>query len=302
MHGRVSVDDLAVRFDVTPQTIRKDLNDLCDLHLLSRVHGGAMVSSGVENLGYGARRQIASAEKRAIGEAAAKLIPNNSSLFLNIGTTTEEVARALRNHEGLLVITNNLNIATLLYAHPKIEVIVAGGPVRRSDGGVIGGAAVDFIKQFKVDFAVVGTSAIDPQGALLDYDFREVKVSQAIHREFAPDHPGVRPLEIRTYRTHPGGPYIPDQRVRDGLAKLRAGRGNLPRAWCSGRRGDGAARRSRLRQIKTIFVFLSFCSIARDICFRLAFFPSAIVKKLRIEGEEPFGTSRVRHSRHRRRD
>jgi DeoR family glycerol-3-phosphate regulon repressor len=180
MHGRVSVDDLAVRFDVTPQTIRKDLNDLCDLHLLSRVHGGAMVSSGVENLGYGARRQIASAEKRAIGEAAAKLIPNNSSLFLNIGTTTEEVARALRNHEGLLVITNNLNIATLLYAHPKIEVIVAGGPVRRSDGGVIGGAAVDFIKQFKVDFAVVGTSAIDPQGALLDYDFREVKVSQAI--------------------------------------------------------------------------------------------------------------------------
>ncbi|BCJ92222.1 DeoR family transcriptional regulator [Terrihabitans soli] len=179
-HGRVMVDDLALRFDVTPQTIRKDLNELCDLHLLSRVHGGAMVSSGVENLGYGARRQIAASEKRAIGEAAAKLIPNNSSLFLNIGTTTEEVARALGDHEGLLVITNNLNIATLLYSNPKIEVIVAGGPVRRTDGGVIGGAAVDFIRQFKVDFAVVGTSAIDTEGALLDYDFREVKVSQAI--------------------------------------------------------------------------------------------------------------------------
>jgi DeoR family transcriptional regulator, glycerol-3-phosphate regulon repressor len=138
------------------------------------------VSSGVENLGYAARRQIAATEKRAIGEAAAKLIPNNSSLFLNIGTTTEEVARALVSHEGLLVITNNLNIATLLYSNPRIEVIVAGGPVRRTDGGVIGGAAVDFIRQFKVDFAVVGTSAIDADGALLDYDFREVKVSQAI--------------------------------------------------------------------------------------------------------------------------
>lgn len=180
LQGRVTVEDLAVRFDVTPQTIRKDLNELCDLHLLSRVHGGAMIASGVENLGYAARRQIAAAEKRAIGEAAAKLIPNNSSLFLNIGTTTEEVARALTGHEGLLVITNNLNIATLLYPHPKIDVIVAGGPVRRTDGGVIGGAAVDFIKQFKVDYAVVGTSAIDPEGALLDYDFREVKVSQAI--------------------------------------------------------------------------------------------------------------------------
>lgn len=180
IQGRVTVEDLSQRFDVTPQTIRKDLNELCERHFLSRVHGGAMVSSGVENLGYAARRQIAAAEKRAIGEAAAKLIPNNSSLFLNIGTTTEEVARALAEHEGLLVITNNLNIATLLYPNPKIEVIVAGGPVRRSDGGVIGGAAVDFMKQFKVDYAVVGASAIDGEGALLDYDFREVKVSQAI--------------------------------------------------------------------------------------------------------------------------
>jgi len=180
LHGRVSVEDLAGRFDVTPQTIRKDLNDLCDMRLLLRVHGGAMIASGVENLGYAARRQIAAAEKRAIGESAARLIPNNSSLFLNLGTTTEEVARALMGHEGLLVITNNLNIATLLYPHPRIEVIMAGGPVRRTDGGVIGGAAVDFIKQFKVDYAVVGASAIDPEGALLDYDFREVRVSQAI--------------------------------------------------------------------------------------------------------------------------
>jgi len=178
--GRVSVDDLAARFDVTPQTIRKDLNELCEQRVLSRVHGGAVIASSVENLGYEARRTIAQRQKRAIGEAAARLIPNNSSLFLNIGTTTEEVARALVDHEGLLVITNNLNIATLLYPHPHIEVIVAGGPVRRSDGGVIGGAAVDFIRQFKVDHAVIGTSAIDGDGALLDYDFREVRVSQAI--------------------------------------------------------------------------------------------------------------------------
>jgi DeoR family transcriptional regulator, glycerol-3-phosphate regulon repressor len=178
--GRVSVDDLASKFDVTPQTIRKDLNELCDRRVLSRVHGGAVIASGVENLGYEARRGIAAREKRAIGLGAARLIPNNSSLFLNLGTTTEEVARALTAHEGLLVITNNLNIASLLYPHPRIEVIVAGGPVRRSDGGVVGGAAVDFINQFKVDFAVIGTSAIDEDGALLDYDFREVRVSQAI--------------------------------------------------------------------------------------------------------------------------
>src|SRR4051794_18263178 len=178
--GRVSVDDLASRFDVSPQTIRKDLNDLCEQRVLSRIHGGAVVASSVENLSYEARRFISQDEKRAIGRAAAALIPNNASLFINIGTTTEEVARALHEHEGLLVITNNLHVATLLYPHPKIEVIVAGGPVRRTDGGVVGSAAVDLIRQFKVDYAVIGASAIDPDGALLDFDYREVRVSQAI--------------------------------------------------------------------------------------------------------------------------
>ncbi len=179
-HGRVGVDELAGRFGVTPQTIRKDLNELCDQRLLSRVHGGAVISSGVENVGYDARRFIAAEEKRAIGEAAARLIPDNSSLFINIGTTTEEVARALQDHEGLLVITNNLNVANLLYRSPRIEVIVAGGPVRRSDGGVVGSAAVDFIRQFKVDHAIIGASAIEEDGVLLDFDYREVRVSRAI--------------------------------------------------------------------------------------------------------------------------
>ncbi|WP_208642274.1 DeoR/GlpR family DNA-binding transcription regulator [Methylobacterium terrae] len=180
LHGRVSVEELAARFEVTPQTIRKDLNELCDSRLLSRIHGGAVVASGVENVSYEARRLVAHGEKRAIGEAAARLIPNSASLFINIGTTTEEVARALGDHEDLLVITNNLNVATLLYRHPKMSLIVAGGPVRRADGAVIGSAAVDFINQFKVDYAVIGASAIDEDGTLLDFDYREVRVARAI--------------------------------------------------------------------------------------------------------------------------
>jgi DeoR family transcriptional regulator, glycerol-3-phosphate regulon repressor len=179
-HGRVSVEDLASRFDVTPQTIRKDLNDLCDKRLMSRVHGGAIVASGVENVAYEGRRLIAQAEKRLIGAAAARMLPNSASLFINIGTTTEEVARSLADHEGLLVITNNLNVAMMLYPHPSVDVIMTGGPVRRGDGGVIGSAAVDFVRQFKVDYAVIGTSAIDEDGSLLDFDYREVQVARAI--------------------------------------------------------------------------------------------------------------------------
>jgi DeoR family transcriptional regulator, glycerol-3-phosphate regulon repressor len=178
--GRVMVEDLARRFEVTPQTIRKDLNDLCERRLLNRVHGGAIISSGVENLSYEARRFVAAAEKRSIGRAAAELIPDQSSLFINIGTTTEEVAMALANHKNLMVITNNLNVAMQLYRQPSIEVIVAGGAVRQSDGGIVGAQAVDLIRQFKVDTAVIGASAIDRDGSLLDFDHREVRIAQAI--------------------------------------------------------------------------------------------------------------------------
>lgn len=178
--GSVGVEELASHFDVTPQTIRKDLNELCDARHLTRTHGGAMLSSGVENVAYESRRALATAEKQLIGRLAASLIPNNSSLFINIGTTTEEVARALTRHEGLLVITNNIHVATILSPVPKIEVIVVGGAVRKTDGGIVGESAVDTIRQFKVDYAVMGVSAIDEEGDLLDFDYREVRAAQAI--------------------------------------------------------------------------------------------------------------------------
>ena len=126
------------------------------------------------------RRHLADDEKRRIGEHAATLISNGSSLFINIGTTTEEVARALRAHEGLLVITNNIHVAGILLPSQRIDVIVAGGMLRRADGGIVGEQAVDFMSQFKVDYAVIGVSAIDDDGSLLDFDYREVRVAQAI--------------------------------------------------------------------------------------------------------------------------
>ena len=178
--GRVDVETLAGRFNVTPQTIRKDLNDLCERGLLQRYHGGAVIASGVANFGYEARREIATEQKRRIGQKAASLIPDNCSILINIGTTTEQVATALRSHKGLLVITNNINVVNILTGTPEIELIVAGGVVRHADGGVVGEAAVDFIRQFKVDYAVIGTSGIDEDGTLLDYDYREVKVAKAI--------------------------------------------------------------------------------------------------------------------------
>ncbi len=178
--GFVAIETLAQNFHVTPQTIRRDINTLCEQQLLTRYHGGAGLSSSVENVEYTARQVLNLDEKRCIAELTAKQIPDRASIFINIGTTTEEVAKALQNHTGLRIITNNLNVAVILRSNPSFEIIIAGGAVRPRDGGITGEATIDFIRQFKVDFGIIGISSIDADGTLLDFDYHEVRVTQAI--------------------------------------------------------------------------------------------------------------------------
>lgn len=178
--GKVTVDGLSNHFDVTTQTIRRDLAELCERGHLTRIHGGAIPPSTVLNPGYEERSHLAVDEKEAMARMCAAQIPDGVSLFLNIGTTTEAVARALLNHKNLMVITNNLNVANILATSPHSEVIVTGGVLRRSDGGLVGDVAAEIIRQFRVDYAVIGIASIAADGILLDHDFREVRVTQAI--------------------------------------------------------------------------------------------------------------------------
>ena len=180
--GFVSIEMLAEQFGVTAQTIRRDVNVLYKEGKLNRYHGGAGPPLGGRNVGYPARRVLQHDEKRRIARLIASQIPNGASLILNIGTTTEEVARALLDHMNLRVVTNNLHVAQVMSQSKDCEIILTGGLLRNLDGGVVGEAALDMINQFHVDYAVVGISGIDLDGTLLDYDYREVRVSQAILR------------------------------------------------------------------------------------------------------------------------
>lgn len=177
--GYISIEELAQYFDVTPQTIRRDINQLADEGLLRRYHGGAAHDSTVENTEYTTRVGYMLEEKRTIAAAVAAAVPDHASLFINIGTTTEAIAHALLNHTGLKIITNNLNVAKILSNKEDFEVLIASGRVR-PDGGVIGQATADFFKQFKADYALIGISGIEEDGTLLDFDFQEVCVSQEI--------------------------------------------------------------------------------------------------------------------------
>ncbi|MCC5812757.1 MAG: DeoR/GlpR family transcriptional regulator [Ectothiorhodospiraceae bacterium] len=178
--GFVSIDDLAQAFDLTPQTIRRDINELCRIGMLRRYHGGAGLPSSVENVAYKARQVMHQEAKRQIARKVASQIPDQASLFMTLGTTTEEIAKALLEHEGLRVITNNLNVAAILSNNASFEVIIAGGVVRSRDRGITGEATIDFMRQFRVDFGIIGISGIDTDGVLLDFDYREVRVVQAI--------------------------------------------------------------------------------------------------------------------------
>ncbi|CBL46806.1 Transcriptional Regulator, DeoR family [gamma proteobacterium HdN1] len=178
--GFVSVEDIAGHFDVTPQTVRRDINVLAASNQLRRFHGGAGAAATTQNTEWATRKQLQANEKARIAKIVAAHIPDHASLFINIGTTNEAIAHALLHHKGLKIITNNLHVAATVSGKADFDIIIAGGKVRSHDGGIIGSATVDFIQQFRVDYGIIGISGIDEDGSLLDFDYQEVRVSQAI--------------------------------------------------------------------------------------------------------------------------
>lgn len=179
--GFVSTDELVERFNVSPQTIRRDLNELADANQLRRNHGGATLANSAENSSYHIRKTAFYDEKENIAAALVKHIPDGATLFIDIGTTPEAVARELlKEHNNLRIVTNNLNVAAILMTKADFNIILAGGEVRNKDGGVTGEATLDFISQFRLDFGILGISGIDYDGSLLDFDYHEVRVKRAI--------------------------------------------------------------------------------------------------------------------------
>ena len=179
-HGKVSVEDLASHFGVTLQTIRRDLADLAEAGRLERVHGGAVLPSRTVNIAYAERRRLSADGKAAMARACARRIPEDCAVFLSIGTSTEALAAALVHHRNMMIVTNNMNVAEILSYKDDCDVIVTGGTLRQADGGLVGALAREAVGRFKFDVAVIGCSALDADGEILDYDVQEIGVSQTI--------------------------------------------------------------------------------------------------------------------------
>jgi DeoR family glycerol-3-phosphate regulon repressor len=161
-------------------------------------------SSTTENITYRQRQQLTDGAKRCIARAATQAVPGGRSLILNFGTTPEAISRELPCQRGLRVITNNLSVAAILSDTPDCELIVASGVVRTSDRGIVGEATLDFIRQFKVDIALIGISGIEAEGTLPADDYRKVKVARAILGHSLPCEPSGRTRRARPNAMDPG--------------------------------------------------------------------------------------------------
>ena len=170
--GKVTLEELSQHFGIAVQTIRRDLSELAASGHLERVHGGAVYPSDTVNLRYDKRQILSTHAKPAIAKVCAEEIPDNVSIFLKIGTSTEAVAEELVKHKNLMVVTNNMNVANILARNTNCEILVIGGQLRRADEGLVRNMAADTIRQFKFDIAVIGCSALDNKGDILDYDIK----------------------------------------------------------------------------------------------------------------------------------
>ncbi len=178
--GTLSSNELTSSFDVSVQTIRKDLNELSDLGVVRRVHGGITLPTQSRNLSFTNRQVINLEEKKHIARLTAAHIPNNSSLFLGIGTTPGQIAEHLIYHTGLKVVTNNLNAALALCHNTNIETYMVGGRVRHTDEDIVGEEATSQFRNFQVNYGICGVAGISDSGHLFNFSSEESYLFKAI--------------------------------------------------------------------------------------------------------------------------
>ena len=194
-----SIETLALHFDVTTQTIRRNINELCSMGLASRHHGGAGLPVTLMNRSYVSRQMSNQDEKEAIAEKVAKQIPDGCTLFLGIGTTIAAIAERLTARQELRVLTNNLEAAYILSQYDNIETWIHGGRIRTNDRDIVGDSIDQFYGQFTADIGIIGCASItsiakptmlnerintesevNNQAFVFEHELREAIVSQAI--------------------------------------------------------------------------------------------------------------------------
>jgi len=184
--GAVSITDLSARFAVSEATVRRDLSRLAQQGLLKRTYGGAVSRQTASvDAPFAVREQLYVAEKRAIALAAAKLVSDGETIVLDAGTTIAELARALRNHSDLTVITNSERVMNELYDCHGVSVFAIGGEVRalsglpaKGDICMVGPVAEETLRRFRPSKAFLGTAGITIAEGMSNTNLPQTRIKQ----------------------------------------------------------------------------------------------------------------------------
>ena len=181
--GRARVNELANRFSSSAVTIRNDLNELHQRGLVLRSHGGAVLPDTVlRESPVHERLKAHSEEKRRIGAIAATLIQDGETIILDSGTTTLEIARPIKNKQGLQVITNGVNIAAELLDARGVQTFIVGGSLRSDSASIIGRSTEEMFEQFSADKLFLSGAGCDPDFGVSGANLDETMVNRAMVR------------------------------------------------------------------------------------------------------------------------
>ena len=179
--GACSIAELASEFQVSDETIRRNIKPLVRQGLVEKVHGGIVLRQDQEaEAPFAKRMQEQVSEKRLISRLVAEIIADGDSIMLDTGSTTAYVAQALHAHRNLSVVTNCTEIARTLAREPSNRVHLCGGALRADDWATFGYAAIDFVRQFHVNYAILSIGGITDTGEFMDYHLEEAEFSRAV--------------------------------------------------------------------------------------------------------------------------
>lgn len=177
--GSLSVAALSQELGVSTETVRRDIRALVESGAAVRVHGAVGLAGQIGEAPFDRRMRENAPAKRAIARATAERIADGDSLMLDTGTTTSFLARELLGHRRLTVVTNSSDIARTLATVNGNRVFMAGGELRGDSGAALGTLALDFIRPFSVQHAIISAGALDA-GGVMDFDLTEAEFARAV--------------------------------------------------------------------------------------------------------------------------
>lgn len=176
--GQVLSKDLSVRFEVSEDTVRRDLRELAAEGRLQRVHGGALPSSSATAT-FSERKSLKTDAKRKVAQKGAELISSGQVVIIDGGTTTSELIACLPDDLRITVVTHSPSIALGLIEHPSIEVILIGGRLFKHSVVTVGAATIEGISQIQADIFFMGVTGVHTEAGLTTGDYEEACIKRA---------------------------------------------------------------------------------------------------------------------------